>query len=1150
MHEGSSPTTLERRTAIGLYSALGAGLLFFFLSGLVTYQNTRTLHDDAQLVTHTQEVLETLGSLLSLTQDAETGQRGFVLTGDVKYLEPYTKAVPQIVDRLSTLRELTSDNPVQVERIPELKARLDLKLAELAETVELRKTSGFDAAKDVVLSDRGKNAMDAVRSQLNLFVQEERDLRIRRHEEMQTAYDVAQLSGVLTGSAGILLSIAVAYLLRRASLARQREEWLQRGQIGLGQAIAGDLRLEQVGDKVLGYLSRFLDAHAGAFFVRDQGRLLRAASYGAPLSGGIPATIDFGDGLVGQAVKDRKSYLIHDVPDGYLTIGSALGQGKPRHLLIMPMVVEGEVNGVVELGFIHPVEEEVTELFDKISEPIGTAIRSVHYRSNLQNLLEETQRQSEELQVQSEELRVSNEELEEQGKVLRESQSRLEQQQRELEQTNSQLEEQTQLLEYERDEANQARASVQRQARELEQANRYKSDFLANMSHELRTPLNSSLILAKLLAENRDGNLTREQVEFAETIQSSGNDLLALINDILDLSKIEAGYMEVHPEPMLIGRLVEDLTRTFLPIAAHKDLQFSSRVSPEAPTSIETDRQRLEQVLRNLLSNAIKFTELGSVEIAVVPAANGRIAFEVRDTGIGIPDSHQQLIFDAFKQADGTINRRFGGTGLGLSISRELVRLLGGEIRVASQAGAGSLFTVEIPEKFTASRSVRSSQRSGGELRTEDSPITSPPSNPGKTESREAPTVTSLVDDDRSRLSGQRGVILVIEDDDAFARILYELAHELNFDCLIAGTADEGLAMAQQYLPAAVVLDVRLPDHTGLSVLDRLKHDNRTRHIAVHVVSADDYSQTAMSLGAAGHFLKPIKRDELAQALREIETRLTNGVRRILVVEDDPVQLESLRRLLQTLDVDVVGTASAAECLEALRESTFDCMIVDLTLPDASGYALLETLSQEDAYSFPPAIVYTGRDLSADEEQKLRRYSRSIIIKGAKSPERLLDEVTLFLHRVVAELPADQQRMLEQARSRDAVLEGRRILVVEDDVRNVFALTSILEPRGAIVQIARNGREALQALNASSDDPSSKIDLLLMDVMMPEMDGITATRELRKDVRWKRLPVIMLTAKAMKNDQETCLAAGANDYLAKPLDVEKLLSLVRVWMPR
>ncbi len=956
----------------------------------------------------------------------------------------------------------------------------------------------------------------------------------------------------------------VGYFFIRNKLAVRKQEWLQSGQTGLSEQLAGEQRLEELGQNALRFLAEYLGGQVGALFVEDGGSFRCIATYAVPADGGVPERFTPEDGLLGQVVRDRRTFLVRDVPPGYLSLGSALGKGRPQHLLAAPMKVDGSVNAVLELGFFHPVYDADTELLERVGESIAVAVRSALYRTQLQELLRETQRQAEELQAQSEELRVSNEELEEQSRALKESQTRLEQQQAELEQTNAQLEEQTQLLEQQRDDLRRTQTVLQNQARDLEQASRYKSDFLANMSHELRTPLNSTLILAKLLADNPQGNLTAEQVRYAETIRSAGNDLLTLINDILDLSKIEAGRMEVHAQKVRIRHFLENLDRTFQPVATQKGLGFRTQSAPGAPDAIETDPQRLEQVLKNLLSNALKFTERGEVTLEVRSTPERRVAFVVQDTGIGIPAEQQEMIFEAFRQADGTTNRKYGGTGLGLSISRELIRLLGGDLFVESTAGRGSTFTVTLPQVFDASAAPSrapapdvappAASDTGGGLATpstEPSPVAAAaPSNrsqvaPGAA----APAGGRQIEDDRERLTGGR-VVLVVEDDERFARILYDLAHELKFQCLIATNGEEALALAAQYEPGGVILDVGLPDHSGLSVLDRLKQDARTRHIPVHVVSGSDHTQTALSLGAVGYLLKPVDREELVQAFERLETRLTREMRRVLVVEDDAVQLDSLRRLLGSRDVETVGVRTAGECLEVLKNSTFDCMVLDLSLPDASGFSLLETLSQEDAYSFPPVIVYTGRELTPDEEQQLRRYSKSIIIKGAKSPERLLDEVTLFLHQVVSELPTEQQQMLEKARSRDAALEGRRILVVEDDVRNVFALTSILEPRGARIQIARNGREALEALERSQQVPSQAVDLVLMDIMMPEMDGLTAMREIRKRPEWRKLPIIALTAKAMKNDQEECLEAGANDYMAKPLDVEKLLSLVRVWMPR
>lgn len=1137
----------------GADTAVNLGLiivvLFFIGGGYIAYWNTKVLSKNTAQVTHTHEVILALNDLSALVKDAETGQRGFLITGDEKYLQPYSSARKNINERLNRIDSLISDNESQQLRLIKVKSFMSNKLLELQETINLRRTRGFEAARDVVITDHGKSEMDLFRSTLKSMQLEEQDLRASRLEEMRRAYRMAIFTGLITGLLGVLLSLAVAQLINRATKARQRQEWLRAGQVGLTEAMLGDQRIEQLGDNILKFLAQYFDAHAGALFTKHgTNNYRRVSTYGVPLKDSkTPSEFMIGDGLLGQAVKDNRTFIVKDVPDGYLTFGSALGQDKPKQLIISPADADGLIHGVIELGFVHPLNEMTLELMENVSESIGIAIRSSEYRSHLQNLLEETQRQSEELQTQSEELRVSNEELEEQSNTLKESQARLEQQQAELEQTNSQLEEQTQLLEAQKDDLSRSREIQQQKAKELEQASQYKSDFLANMSHELRTPLNSSLILAKLLADNPDENLTSEQVRFAETIQSSGNDLLNLINDILDLSKIEAGHMEIKPETVYISRLVEDLVRLFDPIAQQKNLLFQPSITVDCPQIIETDRQRFEQVLKNLLSNAFKFTESGKVELLISKSHNNEIQFSIKDTGIGISQEQQLLVFDAFRQADGTTSRKYGGTGLGLSISRELVRLLGGKIELESTVGKGSIFTVTLPELHSIEN-----------VQDRDSLIISDQEDTeyNKTSKNSLPADTSnsykknYIEDDRNKLNNSNRLILIVEDDESFARILYDLAHELDFQCIVANTAEDALIIAKQYLPSAVILDLGLPDNSGLSVLDRLKRDARTRHIPVHIVSGNDHAQTALSLGAVGYMFKPVKREELAEVLIQLEAKMTQGMRRVLVVEDDKVQRESVIKLLSSKEVETIGVGTAAECLDYLKETTFDCMVLDLSLPDATGYSLLETLSQEDAYSFPPVIVYTGRDLSTAEEIKLRRYSKSIIIKGAKSPERLLDEVTLFLHKVESDLPVEQQRMLKKARNRDAVLEGRKVLIVEDDVRNVYALTNILEPHGVEIKIARNGKEALALLEESSKDPSNTIDLVLMDVMMPEMDGITATREIRKRTDMKKLPIIMLTAKAMKDDQERCLESGANDYMAKPLDVEKLLSLVRVWMPR
>lgn len=1145
MKQNTMPSRSKQRLGLDPFVALSlaGALIFFLVSGAVAYFNLQTLSDNNQKIIHSHEVIVALDELLSSMQDAETGQRGFLLTNNGKYLEPYNSAVIAIPPKLDEIAQLTSDNPAQKPRIAALRLHVGAKLAELKETIDRRQTQGLDAALAVVNSDRGKVEMDAVRGQLAAMSQEEAELRSKRFDELNAAQKTALTSGLLSGLLGILLTVTIGFLIRRATLVRRREDWLQLGQLGLASAVTGDQHIEQLGNSILTFLAQYLGAVAGAIFIGRSEHFRRTSTYGVPDNANIPARFKRREGLLGQAVYENRPVLIGEVPDGYLAFGSALGQDKPKHLVIFPGSIDGNVNSVIELGFLRPVDESQIALLEQASGSVAIAVRSATYRGELQDLLEETQRQSEELQTQSEELRVSNEELEEQSRALKESQTRLEQQQVELEQTNSQLEEQTQQLEAQRDDLERANASVQLKARELEQASRYKSDFLANMSHELRTPLNSSLILAKLLADNRDDNLTEEQVKYAQTIQSSGNDLLNLINDILDLSKIEAGHVEIRPESFTLERLANNLRQIFQPVAQEKKLDFSVQIAPDCPANIETDVQRLEQVLKNLLSNALKFTEVGQVSLSICPAGAGQIDLSVSDTGIGIAEEQQQSVFEAFHQADGTISRKYGGTGLGLSISRQLIRLLGGSIQLKSRLGQGSTFTITIPVLYDPAKVAPREQAA----------VSAPavPAFSRVEEPRPAQAKTSRkIEDDRDAPDDAKQVLLVIEDDDAFAAILRDLSREMGFRSLVAGTAEEALGMAKQFLPSAIVLDVGLPDQSGLSVLDRLKRDVQTRHIPIHIVSAGDHAETALSLGAVGYLLKPVKREQLVEVLQKLEAKLSQRVHHVLIVEDDPVQREAVAKLLTSDDVETVTAGTAAECLERLKEQTFDCMVLDLSLPDASGYSLLETLSQETAYAFPPVIVYTGRELSADDEQRLRRYSKSIIIKGAKSPERLLDEVSLFLHQVVSALPDEQQKMIRKARNRDALLEGRRILVVEDDVRNVYALTNILEPRGAVVEIARNGREALDALKKFANHPSSAIDLVLMDVMMPVMDGLTATREIRKNPDWAKLPVITLTAKAMPDDQQRCIDAGANDYMAKPLDVERLLSLVRVWMPR
>lgn len=955
---------------------------------------------------------------------------------------------------------------------------------------------------------------------------------------------------IVNRSMGGICFIATGLIAMQAIRARLHAEymlWLQEGENAVAVSLQGDLEPAQMAELALRILCEQLDAQVGALYRVQGQRLLLTGGIALPQSAVRELPLD--SGQLGEVVQQLRPRHLRDPEGAHLPIESALGRSAPAERFIAPVTADGRVVGVLELGRLAVSDDgqRALALLERCMETIGVALRTAQLRSELVELLEETQRQSEELQTQQEELRVTNEELEEQSRSLQQSQANLEQQQAELEQINVHLEERTHELESQRHLLLGAQAELVRSSRELAASSRYKSEFLANMSHELRTPLNSSLILARLLADNREGNLNAEQVKYAQAIHSSNTDLLALINDILDLSRIEAGHVELAEETVATEAILLRLRETFEPLAAQKGLQLQIAASADAPAQLQVDSHRLQQILNNLLANAVKFTERGSVTLDVQAHGRQRVRFVVRDTGIGIAPEQTEVIFQAFRQADGSTQRRFGGTGLGLSISRDLAVRMGGAISVASTPGQGSSFTLELPVDGAPAAALApavpaSSQATSAPVAMPAPAAVARTQRPATAAAQSAPVPRTQDDRDRGHRPGR--MILAVEDDPAFAHALVELAHDMDFDCVVASTAEEAMALAAELRPSGVLLDLGLPDVSGLSVLERLKRDPSTRHIPVHVVSAQEHSQVAMELGAVGYLLKPATRERLVSAIRQLEETSARDLRRLLIVEDDRELRESLRRLLAHEQLEITTVGSIAEAMEQLAAATFDCMVTDLALPDGSGYDLLERMADNEAVAFPPVIVYTGRALTRDEEQRLRRYSKSIIIKGARSPERLLDEVTLFLHSVEASLPSDQQRLLREARRRDAVLDGRTVLLAEDDVRNIFALSSVLEPLGVKLEIARNGLEALERLKVR------QVDLVLMDIMMPEMDGLTAMREIRKIRHLQHLPIIALTAKAMADDRERCLEAGANDYIAKPIDVDKLVSLCRVWCSR
>ena len=833
---------LPPKSLIGFISAVLAVVIISILS----YQSLQGTAATERSLAQSIEVLAQLESLLSSLKDAETGQRGYLLTEEEAYLAPYLEAQAALPVELERMGNLLAGRTEQLHRLETLDGFAKQKMAELESTVVEQRVGRHQAALAIVRTDRGKTYMDRIRSVVAEMELSERQQIVQRTRDANNA---ATLSLAITwGGSGLLLVLicGAAVVASRDYRARQAQSWIRAGQMGLSERMQGDQPLDRLSVNLLGYLVAYLDAQVGAMYVAEGGQYRRLA--GVALPPGDDFTVRPGDGLLGQAIKDNRTMRVRDVPQGYLPIRSATGEGTPAELMIVPAAVDGVVYAVIEIGFFGKTRRQYRELLSRASESIGVAVRAAKDRQRLEELLQETQSQAEELQAGQEELRVSNEELEEQGRALRESQANLEHQQAELEQANSQLEEQTQLLEHQKDALAGAHGILTSRSAELQRANEYKSEFLANMSHELRTPLNSTLILAKLLADNKDGNLSEQQVKFAQTITSAGNDLLSLINDVLDLSRIEAGKVELSIESIAIAAVVDSLQKNFQPTADQKHIRFSTVLEPGVPERIDSDSKRLGQILKNLLSNAFKFTQQGEVGLRISAAQDGTLAFSVRDTGVGIAAHQHDVIFEAFRQADGSIHRKFGGTGLGLSISRDLAALLGGSISVQSEVGVGSVFTLVIPIVYRGANAALPARP-----RTPIAAAQPEPQSVDKTPPASMP-------DDRDQISPNGRTILVVEDDAAFAMILRDLVRELGFGCVVTGSANEGLIAAAKYEPSAILLDVNLPDHSGLGVLDQLKRNSRTRHIPVHVISVADYKREALELGAVGYVMKPALR--------------------------------------------------------------------------------------------------------------------------------------------------------------------------------------------------------------------------------------------------------------------------------------------------
>jgi CheY-like chemotaxis protein/signal transduction histidine kinase/HAMP domain-containing protein len=958
--------------------------------------------------------------------------------------------------------------------------------------------------------------------------------------------------------------------LKETTQKNTEQDWLKTNLARFTRMLQGQRDMTNVAQQVLSELAPLVDAQQGVFYVNasanGQPLMKLLSGYAYTERKNLANEFKPGQGLVGQCVVERERILLTNVPGDYIHISSGLGQAAPLNIIVLPVLFEGDVKAVIELASFDRFNDTHLTFLDQLTESIGIVLNTIEANTRTEQLLQQSQALATELQSQQDELKKKNEQLERQAESLRESEELLKSQQEELQQTNEELQEKATLLEKQKTEVEaknreveEARWAMEEKAEQLALTSKYKSEFLANMSHELRTPLNSMLILSRQLSQNHEHNLTPKQVQFAETIHSSGADLLSIINDILDLSKIESGMMTIDVSTVSFSNVAEQLERSFHQVAQDKNLGFQVEQAPDLPTTMRTDEKRLQQILKNLLSNAFKFTDEGRVVLRIEPAspeikfshealdhAAAVVAFSVTDTGIGIPADKQRIIFEAFQQADGTTSRQYGGTGLGLSISREIARLLGGEIRVTSVAGEGSTFTLYLPLTYKSphmgANSTQLASISSATMPTQMMDSNAWASN-GSGNGDSSALMMSEIDDDRNTIMDGERVVLIVEDDVNFAGILLDLAREKNFKGLVATTGDAALALARKYKPDAITLDLKLPDRDGWTVLDRLKHDPQTRHIPVHIISSEEQRQRALQLGAITHLQKPVSREDLAAAFDQIAAFTERRMKRLLVVEDDEAQRMSIVELIGNGDVVTTAVATGAEALAALSAETFDCMVLDLKLPDMSGFDLIKKIQKELGLLDLPIIVYTGKELTSKEETQLRKVADAIIVKEVSSPERLLAETALFLHRIEANLPEPKRRMLEQLHRRDPVLAGRKLLIVDDDVRNIFALTSALESHNMEVLHAENGQEGIDLLKETPG-----IEVVLMDIMMPGMDGYEAIQQIRQIGSFKNLPIIALTAKAMKADRDRCIEAGASDYISKPLDIDQLLSLLRVWL--
>ncbi len=1180
---------------------LGLSLILLILSSLASYISIKNLIKNADLVAHSNEIMNGLDNAISNLKDAETGQRGYLLTGNKVFLEPYYGAKERANEFYNLIKKATIDNAFQQQKIDTLKEILDSRLNIIEKTINVKK-NGATVSESYLLE--GKNYMDRVRAIIKEMQAEEKRLLASRTTKMNTFAGYTPFLIIFAAVLSLLITIffyrkvssdfnqrlklqqklqaineetakrieliqniasqissgdynvrlddeakdglgslagslnAMAKSLHYSFGLLEDKEWMQTGVAKLNDKMVGDKEMPVLVNDMLDLLVEHTKSHVAALYVLGDDKYLHLAGGYALSNRSQEPAIALGEGLIGQCLESRELILLENLPDTDLTISYATGQTKPKTVIAVPILRDGLMMGVIELGTLNTYPQRKLDFLKNVSNNIGVAIHVAQNRKKLQEFLEETQAQAEELQAQHSELEGLNAELEAQTQKIQASEEELRVQQEELLQSNQELEERSALLEEKNQTIQERNVEIQQKAEQLELSTKYKSEFLANMSHELRTPLNSILLLSKLMADNED--LDKEYTEYAEVIQSSGQGLLSLIDEILDLSKIESGKMKLEIEDVNINEVATDLRLLFNPIANDKKLEFEITIEKDLPQVMETDKMRLEQILKNLLSNAFKFTGKGKVSLSLsTNLANKTIVFKVKDSGIGIASDKLNLVFQAFQQADGSTRRKFGGTGLGLSISKELAKLLGGDIKLESTIDVGSEFTLIVPINYAENAAFLEEQQ--GLYALEEQNRLTEKAN-ANIERFTVNLIPNDIEDDRHNIVAGDKIILIIEDDTAFAKTLLDFTRKRKYKGIVAVRGDVGIEMATAYNPLAILLDIQLPIMDGWQVMEELKSNPKTRPIPVHIMSSLAVKKESLLKGAVDFINKPVALEHMKQIFEKLEDALSRHPKKVLIVEENEQHAKALSYFLSNASIQTQVVGNVNESIEALKSKEVECVILDMGVPDKGAYETLETIKKSEGLENLPIIVFTGKNLSKGEESRIKQYADSIVVKTAHSYQRILDEAGLFLH-LVEEKGKKELSFSAHLGGLHQVLKDKTVLIADDDVRNIFSLTKALELHNMKVLSATDGKEALRVL---AENP--KVDVVLMDMMMPEMDGYETTRTIREMNRYKQLPILAVTAKAMMGDREKCIAAGASDYISKPVDIDQLISLLRVWL--